>query len=210
MSDYCTNCAYLQHNKTISFICKKNIPNCEINTLCGNPFKSLLCKKENWYLKKIISKLSNTINNKTLATPANIAKSERVMEKKYSSMGNNKLIISIDFDNTIVSQAYPEVGILKSNCKRIINKWYEAGHKIIINTCRSGKFHGDCEKFLIENGISFNYINCNLPELITFYGADTRKISADVYIDDRNLGGLPEWLEIEKMMDQLFLEYAEM
>lgn len=131
------------------------------------------------------------------------------MDKKYSIMGSEKLIISIDFDNTIVEPLYPEIGVLKPDCKRIINKWYDLGHKIIINTCRAGKYHGDAEKFLIQNGISFNFINCNMPELINFYKADTRKISADVYIDDRNLGGLPEWLEIEKMMDCLFSEYGE-
>ena len=130
-------------------------------------------------------------------------------KNKYSVMGNNKLIIAIDFDNTIVEPLYPEIGVLKANCKRIINKWHESGHKIIINTCRAGKYHGDCDKFLSQNGISFDYINCNLPEMIIFYKADTRKISADVYIDDRNIGGIPDWLGIEKMMDNLFLEYVE-
>jgi len=130
-------------------------------------------------------------------------------KQKFSIMGDGRLIIAIDFDNTIVEPLYPEIGVLKANCKRIINKWYNLGHAIIINTCRAGKFHGDCEKFLIQNGISFNFINCNMPELINFYKADTRKISADVYIDDRNLGGLPDWLEIEKIMDSLFAEYLE-
>jgi hypothetical protein len=73
----------------------------------------------------------------------------------------------------------------------LINKLFSEGHEIIINTCRSGKYEGDAEDFLIKHGIHFNQINSNLPHVIEFYGRDTRKISADLYIDNKQLGGLP-------------------
>jgi hypothetical protein len=46
-------------------------------------------------------------------------------------------------------------------------------------------------------GIKYHYINCNLPQSIEYFKQDCRKLSADVYIDDRCLLGLPPtWKEI--------------
>jgi len=101
------------------------------------------------------------------------------------------MIISIDFDGTIVEEAYPLVGKMMPEANIYINKLFSEGHEIIINTCRSGKYEGDAEDFLIKHGIHFNQINSNLPHVIEFYGRDTRKISADLYIDNKQLGGLP-------------------
>lgn len=106
------------------------------------------------------------------------------------------MTISIDFDGTIVTHMYPEIGLLLPYAKEIINTLYEEGHTIIINTCRAGKFEGDAEAFLIENEINFHWINCNTPEKITEFKQDCRKISADIYIDDKNLGGIPSWPDI--------------
>ena len=49
--------------------------------------------------------------------------------------------------------------------------------------------HSDILK---ENGIKYHYINCNLPSQIEYFGMDCRKISADIYIDDKQLGGIPD------------------
>lgn len=107
-----------------------------------------------------------------------------------------KFILAIDFDGTIATASFPEVGTLREGAYEIINQLYKEGHKIIINTCRSGKYEGMAEDFLKENDIPYHFINTNLPELITEYGNDCRKISADFYIDDKCLMGLPSWGEI--------------
>lgn len=99
--------------------------------------------------------------------------------------------LSIDFDGTICENSFPEIGKLKPDADVYIRKLYEEGHKIIISTCRSGKYEGMAQDFLDANKIPYHYINSNLPELIEHYGQDCRKISADVYIDDRCLMGLP-------------------
>jgi uncharacterized HAD superfamily protein len=112
-----------------------------------------------------------------------------------------KLILSIDFDGTICDLAYPEIGELKKDARKYITKLYEDGHYIIINTCRSGKFEGYAEEFLNNNVIPYNFINCNLPHMIEEYSGDCRKISADIYIDDKCLMGLPEtWEEIYNLI----------
>jgi len=111
------------------------------------------------------------------------------------------MVIAIDFDGTIVENAYPGIGKLKPNAVQIINKLKEEGHSIIINTCRSGIFEGNAAVFLNHVGIKYDYVNSNLPYRIEHYEADTRKISADLYIDDKNLLGIPEdWDDIYKLI----------
>jgi hypothetical protein len=109
--------------------------------------------------------------------------------------------ISIDYDDTIVYQDFPNSGTIKPNAKEVINRLYDEGHHILIWTCRSFENAKTAKKYLIECGIRFHLINENLPSNIEKYGGDTRKMSADIYIDDRQLGGIPDdWLEIEKMI----------
>ena len=110
------------------------------------------------------------------------------------------MTLAIDFDGTICELSFPEVGKLRKNAHIYIRKLHKDGHKIIINTCRSGKYEGMAQDFLDENNIPYDYINSNLPELITQYGQDCRKISADVYIDDKCLMGLPSWKKIYKLI----------
>lgn len=107
----------------------------------------------------------------------------------------NKLL-SIDFDGTIVENAYPEIGELRKNAKEVINRLFDEGFVILINTCRAGIYEGEVYKFLRENQIAFNYINCNLPSQIEYFGMDCRKLSADIYIDDKQLGGIPDDWEV--------------
>jgi hypothetical protein len=101
--------------------------------------------------------------------------------------------IAIDFDGTIVELAYPDIGALMPYAKKVIQKWKNEGHTILINTCRVGEFAKAAKDFLIKNGVPFDYFNENSMDEITFYGHDSRKICADIFIDDKNIGGLPSW-----------------
>lgn len=109
----------------------------------------------------------------------------------------------IDADGTIWYNKYPEIGELKPNAKEIINKLYSEGHDIIINTCRAGIHEANCYYALEKFGIKYHYINSNLPKDIEFFKQDCRKISADLYIDDKQLGGIPnDWNEIYEIIQQ--------
>jgi uncharacterized HAD superfamily protein len=111
------------------------------------------------------------------------------------------MTIAIDFDGTICEQSFPKVGALRKDADVYIRKLKEDGHTIIINTCRSGKYEGMAQDFLEDKKIPYHYINSNLPELIEFYNQDCRKISADLYIDDKCLMGLPKtWKKIYKLV----------
>ena len=112
-------------------------------------------------------------------------------------------IISIDYDDTIVYANYPEVGILKPYAREIINKLYYDGHTIIINTCRSGGHQQMASEYLKLMGVKFHHINENHPDNIVLYDSDSRKIFADIYIDDKQFGGLPDsWITINTMIHE--------
>ena len=96
-----------------------------------------------------------------------------------------KLVNAIDFDGTIVTNKYPNIGYLKRNAKEVINKLYDEGHDIIINSCRQGREEREMVEFLIDNEIKFDEVNKNLCYRIEEYGNDCRKIGADIYIDDK-------------------------
>jgi len=111
------------------------------------------------------------------------------------------MIIAIDFDGTIAELAWPEVGALKKDADTYINMLYNKGHTIIIYTCRTGKYEGMAQDFLDQNNIKYHYINTNDPDLVKFYKQDCRKISADIYVDDKCLMGLPKtWGEIYRLI----------
>lgn len=113
----------------------------------------------------------------------------------------HNLVLAIDFDGTICVEDFPDVGEMKEGADVYINKLYDEGHHIVINTCRSGIHEGAAETFLRKNKIRFHYINSNMPYLIEQYGQDCRKISADIYVDDKCLLGLPDsWKEIYELI----------
>jgi hypothetical protein len=111
------------------------------------------------------------------------------------------MIIAIDFDGTIVEHKYPAIGELLPHAKEVINYLYNKEHCIIIWTCRYlRKDLMAIIRFLRHNGIKYCAINNNSPCVkLGFY--PWPKIYADVYIDDRNLGGFPGWLKVKELLE---------
>ncbi len=97
------------------------------------------------------------------------------------------MIYAIDFDGTLCEDKYPEIGEPRprgiNTCKQLKGK----GHTLILWTCRSGELLKTAVEWCKTHGIVFDYINSNTKENIVKHGGDTRKIYADVYIDDRSL-----------------------
>ncbi|HKJ41001.1 MAG TPA: hypothetical protein VKA27_02860 [Sunxiuqinia sp.] len=105
------------------------------------------------------------------------------------------LTIAVDFDGTIVEHEYPEIGKELPFAIHSLKALQAKGHRIILWTFRSGKSLEEAVKFCEEKGLEFYAVNKNYPEE-KFDQSTSRKILADLYIDDRNLGGLPPWNEI--------------
>lgn len=100
------------------------------------------------------------------------------------------MIYAIDFDGTIVSNKYPEIGELNQEAYDFIKALKERGDKWILYTMREGKELKKAYLFLKKLGITPDAVNDNLPELKKFFGNNPRKVFANVYIDDHNAGGL--------------------
>lgn len=107
------------------------------------------------------------------------------------------MIIAVDFDGTIVEDNYPHIGVLKPGAIDTLKKLRKEGYQLILWTCRTGKHLAEAVNFCATKGIRFDAINESLRYRVVLYaGSDPRKIGADLYIDDRGLGELPEWEEI--------------
>jgi Fe-S cluster assembly iron-binding protein IscA len=117
----------------------------------------------------------------------------------------SKLIFAIDFDGTIVTNDFPKMGDLMPNAKEVINTLYDSGHTILVWTCRSFDKNTeaniyDVANFLGKSQLKVHGINVN-AESVEFNPFP--KIYADIYIDDRQLGGIPgDWLEILEMINK--------
>ncbi|SRR6056297_2916519 len=109
-------------------------------------------------------------------------------------------IIAVDFDGTIVEHAYPEIGKPKLFAFETLKELQKQGYRLILWTYRAGKELDEAVEFCRNNGIEFYAVNKNYPEE-EFDSGISRKINADIYIDDRNLGGFPGWSEVWKMLN---------
>jgi hypothetical protein len=110
----------------------------------------------------------------------------------------NELInikIAVDFDGTIVEHEYPSIGKEKLFAFRTLRELDKLGARLILWTFRTGKELEEAIEYCRQNGIEFYAVNKNYPEEI-FDETVSRKIDADIYIDDKNLGGFPGWSEV--------------
>ena len=103
----------------------------------------------------------------------------------------NKL--SIDFDGTLCCTAYPNIGKRKLIHKLIghyVRYKYNKGWIVIVNTLREYE-NNTLEQALnaMANwSIPWHYVNENYPPDTEKYGVDSRKIGAQLNIDDKNIG----------------------
>ena len=102
--------------------------------------------------------------------------------------------IAVDFDGTIVDHAYPKIGKEKLFAFQTLKELEKRGVRLILWTFRTGKELEDAVEFCRQNGVEFYAVNKNYPEEIVDENV-SRKIDADIYIDDKNLGGFQGWSE---------------
>ena len=112
---------------------------------------------------------------------------------------HNKLIIAVDFDGTIVEDGYPGIGKPRLFAFETLKKLQENGHRLILWTYRNGNRLNEAVAFCNENGIEFYAVNKSFEEE-KLDGSQSRKIYADLFIDDRNIGGVLGWGEVYQMI----------
>jgi hydroxymethylpyrimidine pyrophosphatase-like HAD family hydrolase len=105
------------------------------------------------------------------------------------------MIIAVDFDGTIVENRYPKIGkeiLFAIDTLKALNKM---GHQIILWTFRTGTQLEEAVAFCEDRGVEFYAVNKSYPEEV-YDETISRKINADLFIDDRNIGGMLSWGEI--------------
>ena len=112
------------------------------------------------------------------------------------------MTIAVDFDGTIVEHRYPAIGKEKPFAIDTLKRLQEEGHKIILWSVREGKTLGEAVEFCRRRGLEFYAVNSDFPNASWSGSGVSRKVKADVYIDDRNLGGIPDWDDIYSALNE--------
>ena len=110
--------------------------------------------------------------------------------------------IAIDFDGTIVQHRYPEIGKEIPFATLTLKKLIDDGHILVLNSVREGEYLDAAVEWCRERGVEFVAANKNYPEETPESPDYSRKIKADFYIDDRNIGGLPDWGTMYEMISE--------
>ncbi len=129
-------------------------------------------------------------------------------DKKYdhvTQLSKKSLLLSIDFDGTVVEHKFPLVGKFLPGAVRVLKRLQSSGHRLILNTCREdneGPLRN--KKYLSEavvacNNVGVDFVSVNENRVEDEFRSSElrRKVYADIYIDDRNLGGFPGWDAVE-------------
>lgn len=112
------------------------------------------------------------------------------------------MIIAVDFDGTIVEHAYPHIGTEIPFAIETLKKLQLEKHRIILWSVREGKLLDEAVDFCHKRGLDFYAVNKDFPEETRDNKLLSRKLKADLFIDDRNLGGLPDWGVIYRMIHE--------
>ncbi len=119
------------------------------------------------------------------------------------------MIIAVDFDGTLHDGVYPDIGNPFPCSIYVMQQLKDKGHYLIIWTCRNGDRLTDAINWLLENNIPFDRVNDHEPENNAKYGGSTRKVYAHLYIDDKQVGGLPSWPVIYEYVCKIEEEYYQ-
>lgn len=110
--------------------------------------------------------------------------------------GKGYINFAVDFDGVLCRSAYPTIGEPNINLIRYLIEEQKKGNKIILWTARTDTELQKAVDWCREQGLEFNHVNEGDPVVEKMYGkpgCPTRKIYADVYIDDRNMAPSSIW-----------------
>jgi hypothetical protein len=110
-----------------------------------------------------------------------------------------KLTIAVDFDGTIVEHRYPEIGEIIPGAFEVLRELQENGHRLILWTVRDGIDLKNAVDFCLDHGIFFYAVNESYPNE-EFNKYISRKVDAEIFIDDRNVGGFLGWEKIREIL----------
>ena len=112
------------------------------------------------------------------------------------------MIIAVDFDGTIVEHKYPQIGKEIPFAIATLKRLQDEHHLLILWSVREGKLLEEAVKYCRQRGVEFYAVNSNYPQKTSVENSSCscRKLKADLFIDDCNMGGLPDWDVIYEMI----------
>ena len=104
------------------------------------------------------------------------------------------MTIAVDFDGTIVRHRYPEIGEEIPFAVQTLKMLQQDRHRLILWSVREGELLDEAVEWCRKRGLEFYAVNRDFPEEdVTKNKSYSRKLKVDLFIDDRNVGGLPDW-----------------
>lgn len=113
-----------------------------------------------------------------------------------------RLVIAVDFDGTLVEHRYPQIGDEIPFAVDTLKMLQAEGHRLILWSVREGSLLEEAVRWCKKRGLTFYAVNKNYPEETPDDELYSRKLKADLFIDDRNVGGLPDWGIIFQMISK--------
>jgi|GEM_PF-1750016 len=113
----------------------------------------------------------------------------------------NSAIYAVDFDGTLCTNEWPEIGLPNIELIEKLKSLREKGHEVILWTCRNEQRLAEAVTWCKCFGLEFDRVNEPIQRMVeAFGGGHSRKIFANYYIDDRNVSGIftAERLPLEK------------
>lgn len=90
------------------------------------------------------------------------------------------MIIAVDFDGTLEISGKPNLPLIER-----LQAAQRGGHTVILWTCREGDSLREALSFLLKAGFRPSLVNQNHPAAVRALGRNSRKVYADLYIDDK-------------------------
>ena len=103
------------------------------------------------------------------------------------------MIVAIDFDGVLVENRFPDIGDEVPCMVELARDLMRRGHEVILWTSRVDERLTEAVRWCEARGIEFSAVNENAPSnraaFESQYPNGTRKVYADVYLDDHSV----EW-----------------
>jgi hydroxymethylpyrimidine pyrophosphatase-like HAD family hydrolase len=112
------------------------------------------------------------------------------------------LVLAVDFDGTVVEDRFPEIGKPLPFAIDTLKRLHADGHRIVLWTFRHGRPLRNAVEFLESQGVQLYAVNQSFPEESEQLDGYSRKIHADWFIDDRNIGGFLGWGVVYQQISQ--------
>lgn len=112
-------------------------------------------------------------------------KNEERLQNARETAPKRPTVVAVDFDGTLCDNAWPSIGREHWGTIRWCLSARAAGAKLILWTNRTERLLREAVRWCKAHGLEFDAVNENLPGIIDAFGGDTRKVVADIYLDDK-------------------------